>query len=156
VRRDVRDALWARIPCEFGRVSIECFLRSGYMSPTVWIFVAEITCSKNMCVRGSNSRPPGSDTMIEGPPLPIQLYNPGDIEGVRGLFYQVLSFPLLHTSQGSTSTGLCYATPTVWTSVCMNNYTQRNMHGRGSNSRPPTSDTMMEDPPSTSPTIKLM
>jgi hypothetical protein len=31
--------------------------------------------------RGLNSRPPGSDTLMEDLPLLIQPYNPGDIEG---------------------------------------------------------------------------
>jgi hypothetical protein len=62
-------------------------------------------------------------------------------------FYQVSTFSIPRVSQGSISTGLCYMSSIVWTSIDWNNYAQRNMHGRGSNSRPSDLDTMMEDPP---------
>jgi hypothetical protein len=39
--------------------------------------------------RGSNSRPLGSDTMMEGLPLPVQLYHLSDIEGASETFYHV-------------------------------------------------------------------
>jgi hypothetical protein len=87
---------------------------------------------------------------MEDPSQPVQLYNPGNMEGVRGalmLWSNIPTFPLPCVSQGSASTCLCYMSPTVWISVCGNNYAQRNMRGQGSNSRPPGSDTMMEDPP---------
>jgi hypothetical protein len=63
------------------------------------------------------------------------------------IFYQISIFFLLRVSQDLTSTGLCYVSPTVWISVGENNYAQRNMYGWGLNSRPPDSDTMMEDTP---------
>jgi hypothetical protein len=59
-------------------------------------------------------------------------------------FYQDLIFLLLRVSQGSDSTGLCYASPTVWTSVDGNNYAQWNMRDRGSNSRPLGLDTILD------------
>jgi hypothetical protein len=39
------------------------------------------------CVAGGNrSQDLGFDTMLEDPPLPVQPYNPGDMEGATGLF----------------------------------------------------------------------
>jgi hypothetical protein len=46
----------------------------------------ELHAAELMCGQGSNSRPPGSDTKLDGPPLPVQPYNPGDIEEAKGLF----------------------------------------------------------------------
>jgi hypothetical protein len=86
--------------------------------------------------------------VLEGPLLPVQPYNLGDIEGARETFYQVSTFPLLRVNQGSVSTGLCDASPTVWTSVGGDNYAQRNLRGRGLNSRPPSSIPCWTAPPS--------
>ena len=36
--------------------------------------------------RGSNSRPPNSDIILEDPTLSIRLYHSGDIEGTRRPF----------------------------------------------------------------------
>jgi hypothetical protein len=53
--------------------------------------------------------------------------------------------PLLHTSQGSAFIDLYYVSFTVCTSICENNYAQQNIRDRGSNSRPPDPDTILED-----------
>jgi hypothetical protein len=62
-------------------------------------------------------------------------------------FYQILILPLLRASQGSAFTGLCYVSLTIWTSVGGNNYVQQNICDQGSNSRPPASDTILEEHP---------
>jgi hypothetical protein len=41
---------------------------------------------ENMRGQGSNSRPPDSDITLEGSTLPVQLYNPSDMEGARKSF----------------------------------------------------------------------
>jgi hypothetical protein len=48
---------------------------------------------------------------------PLKEYNNTEaniyLTGTTGPFYEVSIFPLLCTRQGSTSTGLCYVSPTV-------------------------------------------
>jgi hypothetical protein len=68
-----------------------------------------------MCDQGSNSRPPDSDTMIEGPSsanptIKLKWYKMGDMT-----FSQVSTSLLLHVSHGPAapvvqveSTSLCY------------------------------------------------
>jgi hypothetical protein len=53
-----------------------------------------------MCDRGSNSRPPDFDTMMEDPLLPIRLYKPSDIEGAREPFIKFQQDHLFLTQQG--------------------------------------------------------
>jgi hypothetical protein len=68
----------------------------------------------------------------------------------EGVFYHISIFPLLYVRQDPTallgSTDLWDTSPTVRTSVCENNYVQRNIRDRGSNLRPLDSDIMMKDP----------
>jgi hypothetical protein len=40
---------------------------------------------------------------------------------------------------------LCYVSLTVYTSISRNKYAHQNIHGRGLNSRSPSSDTKMKD-----------
>jgi hypothetical protein len=84
--------------------------------------------------------------LLEGPPSSSPTIKLGDIEGHERVFYQVSTFHLLCANQGFASTGLCYVSPIVWTFVCENNYTQRNMCGRGSNLRPSDSDRLPPPP----------
>jgi hypothetical protein len=42
----------------------------------------------------------GSDTKLKDPHLPVQLYNPGDIKGVRGVFYPQSNIKELHSFSG--------------------------------------------------------
>jgi hypothetical protein len=48
---------------------------------------------------------------------PLKEYNNTEaniyLTGATGPFYELPIFPLLRTRQGSTSTGLCYVSPTV-------------------------------------------
>jgi hypothetical protein len=49
-------------------------------------YMRELCATNIMRGWGSNSRPPGLDTMMEGPHLPVQLQNPSDIEGAMESF----------------------------------------------------------------------
>jgi hypothetical protein len=69
-----------------------------------------------MCGRGLNLTPI-SDTMLEDPPLPVQLYNSGDMEGVEGLLYYGSTFSLLCESWAPT-------TYSVNIKICENYYAQ--------------------------------
>jgi hypothetical protein len=64
----------------------------------------------------------------------------------RGDLLSGSNIPHTMCQPGLASTGMCYASPTIWTYVCENNYMQQNMCGRCSNFRPPALDTMLEDP----------
>jgi hypothetical protein len=58
-----------------------------YASSTIWTSIGgNKYAQRNICDRDSNSRPPGSDTMLVGLPLSIQLYKLDDIEEVRWPF----------------------------------------------------------------------
>jgi hypothetical protein len=55
----------------------------------------ELCAAKNIYGRNSNSKPSDSDTMMEGPYLPVQLLS-DDIERMRKHFYQIQTiYPVL-------------------------------------------------------------